>query len=399
MTMSSETKMFTPFANPERQFQNRKDNTPIYFHNIYSFYESESSESDTKEASAVDIETLTLEQYLALNRNDTSGGIKRPKIGLTAVKALESIQEMVDHSHKWHDEECDQGILSNRNLEEKVARLAQALVVQKFNQETPVEDNTPNNSNPIRQECAMELEPPCKTPIHKVETFTEKVKKRIMRDQVNGEKLLKKLETVLQNELPPKEKDTGSIVLPCIIGNTTVSNALADLGESISVMPFSMFKQLGIGNLKPINMVIEMAYRSMQSPKGTYEEDSWNGMMPKEIWEAIRTRDMTDSNNYFTVGSHGAEYQSEDAIIIWTETGDSNVVYGMKKFYRKTRRRQKGTHDGKKKRDSFYQHQEAGKQEKNQMGLLTMDDGIVNWGEHTGKIEETKSCTHGYQLQ
>ncbi|GJS85603.1 ribonuclease H-like domain-containing protein [Tanacetum coccineum] len=36
----------------------------------------------------------------------------------------------------------------------------------------------------------------------------------------------------------------------------------------------------------------------------------------------------------------------------------------------------KGTHDGKKKRDSFYQHQEAGKQEKNQMGLLTMDDGI-----------------------
>ncbi|GJU85955.1 ribonuclease H-like domain-containing protein [Tanacetum coccineum] len=36
----------------------------------------------------------------------------------------------------------------------------------------------------------------------------------------------------------------------------------------------------------------------------------------------------------------------------------------------------KGTHDGKKKRDSLYQHQEAGKQEKNQMGLLTMDDGI-----------------------
>ncbi|GJW70331.1 putative ribonuclease H-like domain-containing protein [Tanacetum coccineum] len=35
----------------------------------------------------------------------------------------------------------------------------------------------------------------------------------------------------------------------------------------------------------------------------------------------------------------------------------------------------KGTHDGKKKRDSFYQHQEAGKQEKNQLGLLTIDDG------------------------
>ncbi|GJY49229.1 ribonuclease H-like domain-containing protein, partial [Tanacetum coccineum] len=40
----------------------------------------------------------------------------------------------------------------------------------------------------------------------------------------------------------------------------------------------------------------------------------------------------------------------------------------------------KGTHDEKKKIDSFYQHKEAGKQEKNQMGLLTIDDGIVNWG-------------------
>ncbi|GJR13211.1 ribonuclease H-like domain-containing protein [Tanacetum coccineum] len=36
----------------------------------------------------------------------------------------------------------------------------------------------------------------------------------------------------------------------------------------------------------------------------------------------------------------------------------------------------KGTYDGKKKSESLYQQQEAGKQEKNQMGLLTMDDGL-----------------------
>ncbi|GJS26497.1 hypothetical protein Tco_0487117 [Tanacetum coccineum] len=58
----------------------------------------------------------------------------------------------------------------------------------------------------------------------------------------------------------------------------------------------------------------------------------------------------------------------------------------------------KGTYDGKKKRDSLYQHQEAGKQEKNQMGLLTMDDGIVNWGEHT-EAEESNHALNGYQTQ
>ncbi|GJT72357.1 putative ribonuclease H-like domain-containing protein [Tanacetum coccineum] len=62
----------------------------------------------------------------------------------------------------------------------------------------------------------------------------------------------------------------------------------------------------------------------------------------------------------------------------------ARITYSLKRLECTT----KGTHDGKKKRDSFYQHQEAGKQEKNQMGLLTMDDGIVNWGEHT-EVEET----------
>ncbi|GJT55107.1 ribonuclease H-like domain-containing protein [Tanacetum coccineum] len=46
----------------------------------------------------------------------------------------------------------------------------------------------------------------------------------------------------------------------------------------------------------------------------------------------------------------------------------------------------KGTNDGKK-RDSFYQG--AGKKEQNQNCLLIMDNGIVNWGEHTVEEEKT----------
>nr|GEU28942.1 hypothetical protein [Tanacetum cinerariifolium] len=84
-------------------------------------------------------------------------------------------------------------------------------------------------------------------------------------------KLKARCTAILQNELPPKEKDLGSFILLCAIGATIVSNALAGLGESISIMPFSLFKRLGLGNPKPINMVIEMADRSMQSLKGIVE--------------------------------------------------------------------------------------------------------------------------------
>ncbi|GJT94697.1 ribonuclease H-like domain-containing protein [Tanacetum coccineum] len=70
------------------------------------------------------------------------------------------------------------------------------------------------------------------------------------------------------------------------------------------------------------------------------------------------------------------------------------IAIRMKKFYEKTGRRVRV--DGKtpigfdkKKLECFNCHNtEAGKQEKSQMGFLTMDDGIVNWGEHT-EVEET----------
>ncbi|GJX28994.1 hypothetical protein Tco_0237073 [Tanacetum coccineum] len=72
---------------------------------------------------------------------------------------------------------------------------------------------------------------------------------------------------LLQNLLPPKENDPGSFILCCSIEKLDFNNALADLGASISIMPFSMFKRLGIGKLEPINMVIEMADNTKCIPK------------------------------------------------------------------------------------------------------------------------------------
>ncbi|GJT39139.1 putative ribonuclease H-like domain-containing protein [Tanacetum coccineum] len=64
------------------------------------------------------------------------------------------------------------------------------------------------------------------------------------------------------------------------------------------------------------------------------------------------------------------------------------IAIRMKKFYKKTRRRVRI--DGRQtvgfdKRS----YQGAGKKEQNQNCLLTMDNGVVNWGEHTVEEEET----------
>ncbi|GKB73013.1 hypothetical protein Tco_0934425 [Tanacetum coccineum] len=49
---------------------------------------------------------------------------------------------------------------------------------------------------------------------------------------------------ILEDSLPPKEKDPGSFTIPCYINNIRFEKDLADLGASVSVMPYSTFANL-----------------------------------------------------------------------------------------------------------------------------------------------------------
>ncbi|KAG8478704.1 hypothetical protein CXB51_028539 [Gossypium anomalum] len=73
---------------------------------------------------------------------------------------------------------------------------------------------------------------------------------------------------ILQNKLPTKLKDPGSFNIPCLIGNLNIEKVLADLGASIDLMSYKMFKQLGLGEPKPTRMSIQLADRSVKYPRG-----------------------------------------------------------------------------------------------------------------------------------
>ncbi|MFS7949268.1 putative nucleotidyltransferase, Ribonuclease H [Helianthus anomalus] len=76
---------------------------------------------------------------------------------------------------------------------------------------------------------------------------------------------------VLQNRLPTKMGDPGSFTLPCLIGNMSVSHALADLGASINLMPYKVFTKLDLGEPSPTRMSIRLAGRSIKYPRGFVE--------------------------------------------------------------------------------------------------------------------------------
>ncbi|GJV40608.1 homeodomain-like protein [Tanacetum coccineum] len=75
----------------------------------------------------------------------------------------------------------------------------------------------------------------------------------------------------LGKALPRKEKDRGSFTLPCFINNMCFNKALANSGASVSVMPYSTYTTLGLGDLIPIKLVVKLADRTVKRPKGIVE--------------------------------------------------------------------------------------------------------------------------------
>ena len=56
------------------------------------------------------------------------------------------------------------------------------------------------------------------------------------------------------------------------IGGTCVEKALLDLGASVNLLPYSVYKQLGLGELKPTSITLSLVDRSIKIPKGTLED-------------------------------------------------------------------------------------------------------------------------------
>ncbi|GJS17453.1 reverse transcriptase domain-containing protein [Tanacetum coccineum] len=81
--------------------------------------------------------------------------------------------------------------------------------------------------------------------------------------------------SMIQNKVPPKLKDPKSFLIPCNFNKTFSCNALADLGASINLMPYSLYVKLLLKNLKPTKMSVRLADRSFQYPvRIEMEEDS-----------------------------------------------------------------------------------------------------------------------------
>nr|XP_016471434.1 PREDICTED: uncharacterized protein LOC107793572 [Nicotiana tabacum] len=103
---------------------------------------------------------------------------------------------------------------------------------------------------------------------------------KYIKDIVANKRRLTEFETValieecsskIQCKLPQILKDLGSFTIQISIGKHAVGRALCDLGASINLMPLSMFRQLGLGEPRPITVILQLADRSPAHLEGVIE--------------------------------------------------------------------------------------------------------------------------------
>ena len=84
--------------------------------------------------------------------------------------------------------------------------------------------------------------------------------------------LTEQVSAIIQCKTPVKYKDLSCPTISVNIGGTCVEKALLDLGASVNLLPYSVYKQLGLGELKTTSITLSLANRSIKIPKSAMED-------------------------------------------------------------------------------------------------------------------------------
>ena len=78
--------------------------------------------------------------------------------------------------------------------------------------------------------------------------------------------------SLIRNSLAPKYKDPGSPTISIVVGNSKLGYALVDLGVSVNLLPYSVYVELGLGELEPTNITLQLADHSVKIPRGIVKD-------------------------------------------------------------------------------------------------------------------------------
>ncbi|KAH9679686.1 hypothetical protein KPL71_026227 [Citrus sinensis] len=84
--------------------------------------------------------------------------------------------------------------------------------------------------------------------------------------------LAEQVSSILSTNSALKYKDPDCPTISCTIWDHKIGHALLDLGASVNLLPYSVYQQLNLGELKPTSTTLLLADRSIKIPRGIIED-------------------------------------------------------------------------------------------------------------------------------
>ncbi|PIN01710.1 DNA-directed DNA polymerase [Handroanthus impetiginosus] len=258
---------------------------------VANHYEKKSERAIPSKAAGV----IEVDQITALNAKIDFLMQSMKTFGVNQVQHTPAICEECGEGHPF--DQCPQSVESIQfgslpsNTEPNLRQdgKAQCQAVTLCNgmelQEVVKESTKPKGKEVIAEENEKEVEAPLEK-LHINIPFAEALEQmpnyvKFMKDILSKKRRLGDYETmalneecsaIIHNKLPPKLKDPKSFMIPCTIGTHFSERALCDLGASINLMSYSIYRTQGLGETKSTSITLQLADRSLTYPKGVIED-------------------------------------------------------------------------------------------------------------------------------
>jgi hypothetical protein len=183
----------------------------------------------------------------------------------------------VDVEVRSIEKENDVEVLENKEepIVQKKESLQKPEIKLPFPQRLKKEKDEKNFGKFLEVFKKLQINIPFAEALEQMPTYAKFMKDIISRKRTIGDekvRLTEQCSAILQRKIPQKLKDPGSVTIPCTIGDRTFKRALIDLGASVSLMPLSIYKKLGIGKISNTMMTLEFADHSIKHPYGIVED-------------------------------------------------------------------------------------------------------------------------------
>ena len=84
--------------------------------------------------------------------------------------------------------------------------------------------------------------------------------------------LTEQVSAIIENKAMVKYKDLGCPTISVQIGDSFMERALLDLRDSVNLLSYSIYKKLGLRELKATTITLSLADHSIKVPRGVVED-------------------------------------------------------------------------------------------------------------------------------